>query len=326
MTYFMKTPALPLSHPLRSRLFGLGILAVLCFLGSSLMAQQSYHHLIAGSFDDFASANEMMASLRTKGDNPALIFPSKTSERYRVSVFQSANREEVETYQKNLKRKGRGKNFWILSYAPEGDQAQVTNMRTAQKESMPNDGSGNTYHLIVGSFDNLTAADRSVLALEEQGYEPYVLVPGGEMDKYRVSVYRSMDREEIETYGKLLRKRGKKDGWIYEEEEGTITNFSQVGTAESNNARLEPGEKKATATPSDQTFHLIAGSFASFDQASDFADLMRTKGYNPFIMFPEDGNGQSWRVSVYQSTMRGRVETFKQKLGKQGTNGWILAQ
>jgi len=323
MTYIMKSPAPTAPHTGIFRLVSLVVLGFACLASSHLMAQQAYYHLIAGSFDEFSAASEMVSTLEAKGSKPVLLFPGEGSERYRVSVFQSLNRNEVAAYHKTLKRNGQGKNYWILSMNPQAQNSNPTNMRTAQ-QPVPTDGTGKVYHLIVGSFDNLGAADRSVTALEEQGYEPYVLMPGGQVNNYRVSVYRSMDREEIETYSSLLRKRGKQNGWIYEEEPGTTTTFNQPIAPDY--ARLTPGTEMRPPSANDKTYHLIAGSFERFDQASEFADLMRNKGYNPFIMFPEMSDGKSFRVSVYQSTQRKRVEAFKQNLAQQGTEGWIFVQ
>lgn len=319
----MKSPALTTPRTGLSRLINLTLLSFLCLASSQLMAQQAYYHLIAGSFDEFSAASKMVSTLKAKGSNPVMLFPGEGSERYRVSVFQSLNRAEVGAYHQTLKRQGEGKNYWILSLNPQANRKSTANMRTSG-QPVPTDGTGNIYHLIVGSFDSFGAADRSVTALEEQGYEPYVIMPGGQIDHYRVSVYRSMDREEIETYSNLLRKRGKKNGWIYEEEPGTTTTFDQPMA--SNNARLTPGAEIRAPSANDKTYHLIAGSFERFDQASKFADAMRNQGYNPFIMFPEMSDGETFRVSVYQSTQRNRVEAFKQNLAQQGTKGWIFTQ
>jgi cell division septation protein DedD len=323
MTYFMKSPALIPPRTGIFRLIYLSILSFFCLASSHLAAQPAYYHLIAGSFDEFSAASEMVSTLKAKGKDPVLLFPGESSERYRVSAFQSLNRAEVAAYHKDLKRQGEGKTYWILSLSPQANRVDPANLRTSS-QPLPTDGTGNIYHLIVGSFDDFDAADRSVTALEEQGYEPYVLMPGGQVDHYRVSVYRSMDREEIEAYGSLLRKRGKQNGWIYEEEPGTTTTFNQPMA--SDNARLTPGTELRASSANNQTYHLIAGSFERFDQASKFADLMRNQGYNPFIMFPEMSDGKTFRVSVYQSTQRNRVEAFKQNLAQQGTKGWILAQ
>lgn len=307
---------------------------------SSLQAQNGYYHLIAGSFDDFASARQLVVGLEQQNYEAVLLFPNAASDRYRVSVYQSVDRQAVSQYQQQLKRQGKGKAYWILAMTPQKAAAADpgANRRT-RSEEMPSDGTGNVYHLIVGSYDNMRAAEDAVQALQTQGYEPYVLMPG-QTSNYRVSIYRSMDREEISTYSSMLRKRGKKEGWIYEEEPGTVTTFGQPysfssaaagtpmapGTEGSRMAPGTEGNRMMQASGQGATFHLIAGSFERFDQASEFADAMRAKGYNPLIMLPETGISQTFRVSVYQSTQRPRVERFQQQLAAQGTKGWIYAQ
>jgi hypothetical protein len=330
----MNVPTMPFSSSfiasMRVRTWLLTLM--LMGIGSSLMAQSGYYHLIAGSFDEFGAASQLVETLKIKNQKSVLLFPTQSSQRYRVSVFQSLDRDAVDAYQRALARKGEGQSYWILSLEPgskamastSGHQTANANLRMRGSE-IPSDGTGNVYHLITGSFDNLTAADRSMLALEAQGYEPYLLNPQSPTDNYRVSVYRSMDREEITTYSNLLRKRGKKSGWIYEETPGANTmSFRQPVSGSGSNANLTTSTQASASQGA--TFHLIAGSYDRFDQASQFADAMRNQGYNPLIMFPETGVSKTFRVSVYQSTQRNRVEQFQQQLVQKGTKGWIYAQ
>ncbi|MEM9987830.1 MAG: SPOR domain-containing protein, partial [Bacteroidota bacterium] len=75
-----------------------------------------------------------------------------------------------------------------------------------------------------------------------------------------------------------------------------------------------------------KTFHLIAGSFNRFDQASEFSSALRSKGYSPLIIFPETGISETFRVSVYQSTLRAKVDEFKVKFNQGGGSAWVYTQ
>jgi len=284
----------------------------------------AYYYLIAGSFDNFQAASQLVTSLEGKGQTPVMLFPNAETKYYRVSVYSSLERAKVSAFKKGLK--GAGQKYWILEQKPAGTSNASANKRTDRSTLAATEAAaeeGMTYHLILGSFDDAETANRSVDALTAQGYEPYVLYPQTTREKYRVSVFRSNERAEIDAYSSLLKKKGKTSGWILEETAGTTSIYGQPGTI-ATDLPLSPGTR--TVSPGNITYHLIAGSFDRFDQASAFAEKLRTKGINTLIMFPETGISQTFRVSVYQSTQRERVSIYQKDLKQRGQSTWVYEQ
>ncbi|MDX2246671.1 MAG: SPOR domain-containing protein [Bacteroidia bacterium] len=314
-----------------------GILAAIFMAGFFLFhpvkiqAQQEMFYLIAGSFDSFETASEMVTSLKTKGFNPLVIFPDVTSKKYRVSVYHSLNRKEVESFSTALKAKDKNtKSFWIFSQQdPTFAQAQTTRStdsgdsnkrvkKDEKKKKVKLDQTKPVYHLIRGSVNSFETAQEQANALTAKGYEPYILFPTGNQTGYRVSVYASNDREEVQAYSDLLKKKGESSGWILEEKPGT-SQKSTLGVPMAAQARISAGEGL--------TYHLIGGSYKGFDQASEYADKMKAKGYDPLIMFPELGKYDSFRVSVFRSTDKNAVTLFNQSMIKKGEKGgWVYEQ
>ncbi|MEZ4826607.1 MAG: SPOR domain-containing protein [Bacteroidia bacterium] len=293
-------------------------------------AQQEMHYLIAGSFDSFETASEMVTSLKSKGYNPLIIFPSGESKKYRVSVYYSLNKQEVESFSSGLKAKDKNtKSFWVYSQqdpaaaavATRSSEADNSNKRVKKEEKKKKvklDQSQPVYHLVKSSVNSFESAQEQVSTLSAKGYEPYIIFPSGGQSGYRVSVYASNDREEVQAYSGLLKKKGEPAGWILEETPGNKVTTT-LGAKTSTMARISAGEGS--------TYHLIGGSYKGFDQASAYADAMKAKGYDPLIMFPELGKYDSFRVSVFRSTDKNEVTQFNQSMVNKGEKGgWIFEQ
>jgi len=74
------------------------------------------------------------------------------------------------------------------------------------------------FHLIVGSFKSLNSANEAVSKWKTQGYSAIVLFPpAGSSLTHRVSVYKSIDRSEVERFANRLKNKGNKSTWIYED-------------------------------------------------------------------------------------------------------------
>lgn len=286
--------------------------------GSSLKAQGAYYHLVAGSFDNFQSAKELAEVLKEKNMEPLILFPQGDSKYYRVSVYHGLDRKVVKDYSKTLKS---SKSYWILTQKdPAADaaasaSASPTLPETANIRKAAPDPDAQTFHLVVSSFKTFNSANAEVQRLTGQGFKPYVIYPGGGSSTYRVSLYTSQDRKEVETYSSMLKRRGKNPGWVFTEKPGTTTTKAIAGSE----ARLAPGQST--------TFHLVGGSFSNFTKASAYAEEMRGKGFDPLIMFPDPNGDDSFRVSIYRSTQRSKVTAYQQGLAKQGkSKGWIFEQ
>ncbi len=78
-----------------------------------LSQAQSSYHLIAGSFAKPTLAERFKKQLLEEGYKKVEILPSPEIGKYRVSIFQSQNLQEVKIFQSNLKEQGRRKG-WIL--------------------------------------------------------------------------------------------------------------------------------------------------------------------------------------------------------------------
>lgn len=298
------------------------LLALACSIGillpQSVFSQDAYYHLVAGSFKNFKAASESAKALKAKKYDPLILFPTQGSDHYRVSIYHSLNKQEVDSYAAQLKKAGvNSKSFWVLTQAdPATQSVSRSNSKLASPTSSPSTAN---FHLISGTFQQFENANQALTALRVQGFEPYIIFPSGSNSSYRVSVYASSNRKEVESYSNMLRKRGKNPGWIYEQEPGVSTSLKVASS--------KIGPSVIDASNSSTTYHLIGGSYKDFTQANEFAQQMQSTGFDPLIMFPEPGKGDHFRVSVYRSTNRTEVNTFKnnQASNKALSKSWILA-
>ncbi|MCB0836447.1 MAG: SPOR domain-containing protein [Bacteroidetes bacterium] len=290
-------------------------------------AQGTFYYLVAGSFKNFETATDMVNSLKTKGYNPQVLFPTNNSSKYRVSVYHSLNKKEVAAYATNLQKTDRAaKSYWVLELSNEevaqedlsSSKVKKRDLKENKKKDLGIDPNATSYHLVRGSMKTFEAAQEVVETLEERGYEPYLIFPAKTGDSYRIAVFASNNRKEVEAYANLLKKRGEPSGWILEEEPGLK---STLNTPISNaNSRLMASESGAT-------YHLIGGSFTHFEQASEYSESAKALGYDPLIMFPEPGKFNSFRVSIYRSTNKSDVVTYNKSITNSGKKGgWIYEQ
>lgn|GEM_PF-2585845 len=72
------------------------------------------------------------------------------------------------------------------------------------------------FHLIMGSFQTLEAANELVDKLRAKGEDPIILFPNvGSSLSYRVSVFRNKTKKRVIDYNAMRKKQGKKTGWVF---------------------------------------------------------------------------------------------------------------
>lgn len=292
--------------------------AIMLFLFSmclSLTAQTgAYYHLINGSFAKFEDASAQVNLLKQQGYNPVVLFPSDDSKHYRVSIYHSLDQNEVRQFASQAKKQGKPSG-WVLTLTDPSSAsiAAVKGSTSATaRTAAPTPTTPGNYHLIVGSFAEFDQADALVMSLAQQGYEPYVIFPQGSEKAFRVSVYNSQDRGEIEAYTAMMKKRGKEKGWIYEEKDPAPNTLAT-------NFRVATRGGDAV-----ETFHLIGGSFQRYDQASAYAEEARKTGHSPTILFPNMTGSDRYRVSLYSSDKKAEITRYRKQLEKEGKPaGWI---
>ena len=168
------------------------------------------------------------------------------------------------------------------------------------------------YHLINASFKTFEAASSHVKGLEsEKDYKPVILMPTENSSHYRVSIYQSFDRKEVLAYNKMLKGKGKKAGWV----------FTQLAPV-TNNAVAR--SSTAPQTTDGTMYHLIVGSFNTFNQAFAEQQKREEKGFEPYILNPDPTN-TNYRVAVYYSENRKEVARYSSLLKRRGeSGGWIF--
>jgi hypothetical protein len=107
----------------------------------------------------------------------------------------------------------------------------------------------------------------------------------------------------------------------------TFQNASNSATA---NARMASrGEVTSSSVPTTEArnqFHLIAGSFANYKAAQEFASEMREQGSQPIILPANEQSHMQYRVSIFHHADREQVSAHKQGLIRAGKKaGWIFA-
>lgn len=299
------------------------VLGIICCTGSVLFAQNSYHHLVMGSYKTFEKASLAMSQIQqTTGSQPVVLFPDSESDWYRVSAYQSMNRAEVEGFSRNLQRQDKPKG-WILTLSPSVAvmrSASQTSERNAGRRMASSTASSSRYHLIMGSFQTYDKAEEAMTTLKSKGLEPYVVFPTGDVRAYRVSVYAADDRPEVQAYATMLSRSGHSGAWIFEEP-SSATSQSPIGNSTTTNARV------ASSQTGSATYHLIGGSFKRYDEATEYMDAARAMGGTPEILWPPNGEQGNFRVSLKSSRNKPEVEAFKRQLEARGNRAtWILAK
>lgn len=294
-----------------SRLRGFLVLAFMALYFGLFAQTSNYYHLINGSFTKLEDAKTLVADLKAKGYTPVLLFPTTDSKYYRVSIYQSFDRSEVQSYAASQKARKKPAG-WVLALGDEQAPSNTANARMAAPvKGTESSDEISAFHLVVGSFDEYAQADALVMALAQEQYEPYVIFPAKEGDKFRVSVYSSDSRREIEGYASMMKKRGKEKGWIYEETDPAPNTLASARVA------TRGGDDLAD-------YHLIGGSFKSYEQALVFADEMKTDGHTALVLFPQVTKSDRFRVSIYQSDSQNAVSRYRKQLEKAGkAAGWV---
>jgi hypothetical protein len=329
-------PTAGLKLSFRSFLSLLSLSLFLALPGKKLVAQDAYYHLIAGSYADFPSAQQYAEALKSRNYNSLILFPTLDSKNYRVSVYHSSTKAEIQNYLNQLKKAGiDAKKFWILTQTPVG--GVIAPAATTAPQVRVADGSlrgAGTFHLISGSFQQFAKAQEAELAMEAQGFQADVLFPDSKDGSYRVSIYRSPNRKEVETYSSMLKKRGKNPGWIFLDD-GSAKAVARISDEAASSKRIVLGPQAGTSAAPAQsaavanvTYHLIGGSFKKFNQANTYSEELKAKGLDPLIIFPEPGVSSSFRVSAYRSNNKAQVTAFQknaeaQKLLKKT---WVYEQ
>lgn len=302
---------------------------VCCFiLGSThtLLAQTNTYHLIVGSYVSFDLADQKIKDLAREGYEAIVVFPNDKAKRYRVSIYHSKTRNEVQSYSAMLKRQGRDAGWIYLEEPPKPNEVIVQNTPPPFSRSVtPNVtqpstttraiNTNITYHLIVGSYKDMISANDYANELIGKGFETIILQPDDVSDSYRVSIYFTHDKAEINAYASSVRRQGKVKGWIYEQhrEDGT---------------RSVAPSQAAPATPiSAGQFYLITASFKDHVAATEHAVKVRREGLKPMILLPKPGETARYRIAVFNSSQRAEVVAYQRQLKNQGKDGgWILNQ
>lgn len=96
-----------------------------------------------------------------------------------------------------------------------GDLSALDTSRAQQGESR----GGKMYYLIMGSFANEGKAKQHLAKLTQStNYDPIILYPPeGSSRPYRVSIYRSLDRNKVMELRDRLRGQGNNDVWVFAE-------------------------------------------------------------------------------------------------------------
>lgn len=179
------------------------------------------------------------------------------------------------------------------------------------------------HHLVMGSYKTFEKASQAMSQIEQvSGSKSVVLFPDSESDWYRVSAYQSVNRAEVEGFSRALQRQGKPKGWIL-----TLSPETAVTRSASQITDQNASRRVATATSSSSSrFHLIMGSFQTYEKAGEAMTSLTEKGLEPYVVFPT-GDVQAYRVSVYTADDRSEVQAYSTMLARSGHSGaWILEE
>lgn len=177
------------------------------------------------------------------------------------------------------------------------------------------------HHLVMGSYKTFEKASKAMTQIEQvSGSKSVVLFPDSESDWYRVSAYQSVNRAEVEGFSRSLQSQGKPKGWILTLNSAPTVMRSVASSADENSGR------RVASTASGSRYHLVMGSFQTYEKAEEELVSLKSKGLEPYIVFPT-GNVQAYRVSVYTADDRSEVQAYSSMLGRSGHGGaWILEE
>ncbi len=173
------------------------------------------YHLVVGSHPSFEVAQVQVDQLTSKGMEPYVVFPMGEISAFRVSVFNSANKREIDAYAARLRQRYPSMNNWILE---EQATSSTLNPALSQRVSRPAGtatAGATTYYLVGGNFARYDQASDFAEASRAYGAQPRILVPDqGQQGNFRVSLWESTSKSEVEAYQQRLVQRGLPGGWI----------------------------------------------------------------------------------------------------------------
>ena len=179
------------------------------------------YHLVVGSFDTFTQAYSEQNKREEKGFEPYILNPDPDNSKYRVAVYYSENRKEVERYSSLLKRRGE-KGGWILedtggarTSVKTADVSTETSRISDVTSSVAEVDQNHTYHLIGGSFKRFDQASNLAEALKKKGIDPLIMWPEKDGGYFKVSVYRSTNKQEVKAFGETAKNNGIVNGWVF---------------------------------------------------------------------------------------------------------------
>ena len=260
------------------------------------------YYLITASYKSFAPAKAETEALIQQGYNAALVFPGLSSNTYKVSIFHDNTRAKVASYQKALAQQGKAKT-WIWEKKPVTRALATQASRSADEpESL------NTYYLIMGSYNDYSTAFDYQEELRDASYEPDILLPDGYSSKYRVYTYVTDDREEIDAYASMIKKKGVKGAWIHSVPKGQTR-----------------GQTSRVIPIPPVGYYLVAASFDRLKDAQAYAQSRRVEGYESAVLPPPGQASRPYRVSLYRSADRDEVSYFNTQLKRLGdAGGWVF--
>lgn len=184
------------------------------------------------------------------------------------------------------------------------------------------------HHLIMGSYKTFEKATEAMpTIMETTGRQPTVLFPQASSDWFRISAYQSVNRAEVEGFSREMARNGKPKGWILTlapVTRSTMRNSPQ-GLQQNSNQRIA-GTSIAAAQNGDARYHLIVGSFQTYEKASEALVEYEDKGLEPYIVFPV-GEVKAYRISVYVADNREEVASYSNMLSRSGMQkGWIFEE
>ncbi|MEL6135726.1 MAG: hypothetical protein AAFR59_20400, partial [Bacteroidota bacterium] len=232
-----------------------------------------------------------------------VLYPTPDTRNYRVSIHQSAYREEVSLKARALPSR---MSHWILELDRPAERYYAAATPSNQRTSRSQAPTGPQYHLVIFSTESYKEA-LSIKDAYAREYRDVQILPKSSNGYYRVSLYQSENQSRLTQIARARGRQGKKEGWI-------LTPDMQDPSSTSQNQRL--------AAPSQAEYHLIFGSFADLNQALRRRDVLRASGYpNATIIYPSPTSNR-YRISVYSSKNPYWVENLKKQFFSQ--EAWIL--
>lgn len=281
------------------------------------LESDTLYYLIAGSYRTLASAKTASKHYLDQGLTPEILFPHDSKRFYRLSISQATQRFQLEKTAQNLQQLYPDLQTWIFTKIDEHTSRSVPSISTQTEIS------GSQFFLIISSYLEYDAAYEQASTLAEQGYEPMILLPSPTEERFRVSVYRTFHKPEIEAYSAMLKRQGRYPGWILQ----TDPQQEVLAYSTALNAELQQ--------PQYSRFHLIAASFTDQRSALNYIQQMLDMGLEAYLLAPQpEAKGKRlYRVSLSQSENRSQLETYAQTLRSDPTRGqlfkgglWILTR